>query len=149
MNSDCQKYLEDPEANAAHLATCAECRSVDEALRASSASGLGPRASVSSNALPIAPWEGASYRSWPLVAAGAISVAVIALLLFAATGTSPLEIIRGNVPSTQVVSSMFRLASGAVQNAPVTWQVGIAISFLIVNAIFIALLRRAPRGLDV
>ena len=149
MNPDCEKYLEDPDANAAHLATCAECRAVDEALRASSALGLEPRASVETNVLPLAPWEGAAYRSWPLVAAGAVAVAVIAALLFAATGTSPLDIIRGNVPSSHVIASMFRLAGGAVQNAPVSWQVGLAISFLVVNGIFIALLRRAPRGLDV
>ena len=147
MNPEsCQRYLEDPDANASHLAECAECRALSDALRASS--GLGPRSSVSSE-LPLAAWEGASYRPWPLVAAGAVAVAVIAGLLFAATGTSPLEILRGKIPSTDVIASMFRLAGGAVQHAPVAWQVGIGISFVIVNGIFIALLRRAPRGLDV
>lgn len=146
MNPDCQKYLEDPEANAAHLASCADCSTLNASLEPS---GALARASVPIDALPLAAWEGASYRSWPLVAAGAIAVAVIAALLFAATGTSPLEIVRGNVPSSQVIASMVRLAGGAVQNAPVAWQVGIAICFVIVNAIFIALLRRAPRGIDV
>jgi hypothetical protein len=146
MNSDsCQKYLEDPEANASHLAECADCRALADGLQAS---GLGPRASVTPE-LPLAAWEGASYRSWPLIAAGVIAVAVIAGLLFAATGTSPLELLRGKVPSTDVIASMVRLAAGAVQQAPIAWQVGIAICFLIVNGIFIALLRRAPRGLDV
>ncbi len=148
MNREsCQRYLEDPDANASHLAECAECRALADALHSSS--GLGPRASVDVGGLPVAPWEGAAYRSWPLVAAGAIAVAVIAVLLFAATGASPFEIIRGNVPSGDVIASLFRLASGAVQNAPVTWQVGIAVCFVVVNGIFIALLRRAPRGLDV
>jgi hypothetical protein len=147
MNPEsCQRYLEDPEANASHLAECADCRALDEALRASSV--LGPPSAVASE-LPLAGWEGAAYRPWPLVAAGVIAVAVIAGLLFAATGTSPLQILRGKIPSTDVVASMFRLAGGAVQSAPVAWQVAIAISFVIVNGILFALLRRAPRGLDV
>ena len=146
MNREaCQRYLEDPDANASHLDECADCRALAESLRSSV---LGPRASVVPD-VPLAPWEGASYRPWPLIAAGAIAVAVIAGLLFAATGTSPLEILRGKVPSSDVIASMFRLAGGAVQHAPLAWQVGIAISFVIVNGIFIALLRRAPRGLDV
>jgi hypothetical protein len=145
MNRDsCQKYLEDPEANASHLAECAECRTLAESLQAS---GLGPRASVDLRKLPLAAWEGASYRSWPLVAAGAIAVAVIATLLFAATGTTPLQLLRGKLPSGDVVSSLLRLRF--VQNAPLSWQIFIAIAFVAVNAIFIALLRRAPRGIDV
>ena len=146
MNPEsCQRYLEDPEANAGHLAECAECGALADGLKAS---GLGPRASVASE-LPLAAWEGAAYRPWRLVAAGVIAVAVIAGLLFAATGTSPLEILRGRVPSTDVIASMVRLFGGAVQSAPVGWQAAIAICFVVVNAIFIALLRRAPRGLDV
>jgi hypothetical protein len=153
MNREsCQRYLEDPEANASHLAECEECRLVDEALRADAlrtSSISDPRSAVDVGTLPVAGWEGASYRSWPLVLAGAVAVAVIATLLFAATGASPLEIMRGNVPSGDVIASMFRLAGGAVQNAPARWQLAIAVCFVVVNAIFIALLRRAPRGLDV
>ena len=148
MNREsCKQYLEDPEANASHLAECAECRAIAESLQAS---GLGPRASVDVKALPLAAWEGASHRAWPLVAAGAIAVAVIAGLLFAASGTSPLEILRGNVPSRDVITSILHLADGgAIQNAPLKVQILIGISFVLINAIFIALLRRAPRGIDV
>jgi hypothetical protein len=147
MNREsCQRYLEDPEANASHLAECADCRTLAETLQAS---GLRPRASDRRD-LPLASWEGASHRAWPLVAAGAIVVAVIATILFAAIGTSPFELLRGNVPSKDVVASILRLADGgAIQNAPVKLQVLIGISFVIVNAILIALLRRAPRGIDV
>lgn len=143
----CQRYLEDPEANAAHLAECRECRALAEGLR--EASILRPWVSVDVGGLPVAPWEGASYRAWPLVAAGAIALAVIGVLLFAATGASPIEILRGNVPSGDVIASMFHLAGGAVQNAPMRWQIAIFVCFVVVNVIFIALLRRAPRGLDV
>ena len=144
MNSEsCQRYLEDPDANASHLAECAKCGALAEALQAS---GLGPRASVVGD-LPLAPWEGAAHRSWPLVGAGVIAVAVIAALLFAATGSSPFEILRGKVPSGEVFASLLRLRF--VQNAPISWQIFIITAFVIVNGIFIALLRRAPRGLDV
>lgn len=139
----CQLYLKEPEANASHLAECAVCRELAETL----ASRIEAPA-VQIAAMPLAPWEGASHRSWPLVAMGVIAVAVIAALLFAAAGTSPLQVLRGNVPSTDVVASLLRLAGGAVRNAPVAWQVGIAILFIVINAIFFALLRRAPRGLD-
>lgn len=146
MNSDPhQKYLEDPEANASHVAECRSCRALAESLQSPIPASPGP----SVPQLPLAAWEGAAYRSWPLVLAGAIAVGVIAALLFAATGTSPLEIIRGKVPSADVIASMVRLASGAVQNAPASLQLGIVFAFIAVNAIFIALLRRAPRGLDV
>lgn len=146
MNREsCQLYLEDPEANAGHLAECAECRALAESFE----SQIPALQSADLRELPLASWEGASHRSWPLVLAGAIAVAVIAGLLFAATGTTPLQLLRGKVPSGDVVASMLRLAGGAVQNAPMGWQIGIVVSFLLVNAIFIALLRRAPRGIDV
>ena len=51
-NDECQRYLEDPEANAAHLQTCAECRAVSAAL--AEKSDVEP-ASIDVNALPLAP----------------------------------------------------------------------------------------------
>ena len=83
MNREsCQRYLEDPEANASHLAECAECRALADGLVEDSIpppSGQAGR--LSSTSLPLAPWEGAAHRSWPLVAAGALAVAVIAGLI--------------------------------------------------------------------
>jgi hypothetical protein len=149
MNREsCERYLEDPEANASHLASCEDCRAFDASLRDQS-SVLGPRSSVAPEAMPMAAWEGASHKSWPLVAAGLIALAVIAILLCAAAGTSPLEVLKGNVPSGDILSSMVRLAPGFIQNAPRSWQVFIVAAFVVVNAIFVALLRRAPKGLDV
>ena len=149
MNREsCQRYLEDPEANASHLAECAECRALADGLVEDGIPTLAGKAGrLSSTSLPLAPWEGAAHRSWPLVAAGALAVAVIAGLLFAATGASPLEIMRGKMPSGDLVASLLRLRF--VQNAPVSWQVMIFAAFLIINAIFIMLLRRSPKGLDV
>ncbi len=148
MNREsCQMYLEDPEANASHLDGCAECRALAETLdsRVNGSSALGPR---SADALPLAPWEGAGHRAWPLVAAGAIVVGLIAAFSFMVTGTSPLRLF-ANLPSADMIMSTLRHVGSAAQNAPGSWQLIVGVLFLIVNAIFIALLRRAPRGIDV
>ncbi len=144
MNREsCQRYLEDPDANASHLTECAECRALADSLLSSIPSA---RSSVVPD-LPIAQWEGAAHRSWPLVVAGAIAVGVMAALLLAANATSPLDLFRGKLPTADILASLARLRF--IQNAPPSWQIFIGVSFVIVNGIFIALLRRAPRGLDV
>ena len=137
MNPDCQKFLEDPEANAAHLATCEPCRALAATL--SEASGLGPRASVVE--LPLAPWEGASYRAWPLVVASLVIVGLLTVFLFVMTGASPLAFI-GDVPSAGVYVATLRHFGAA---APAL----IVALFVVVNVLFFALLRRAPKGIDV
>ncbi len=136
MNPEsCQKYLEDPEAHAAHLEECESCRALAESL---SSSVLRPRSSVE---LPLAAWEGASYRAWPLVLASVAAVGLLTVLLFAITGASPRAFISG-LPSAGVVVTTLRHFGAA---APAF----VAVLFVVVNAIFIALLRRAPRGIDV
>lgn len=143
MNDDCQRYLEAPEANAAHLATCAECRALSEAL------GLDVQAApVRVDALPLAPWEGASHRAWPLVLLGVVVLAAAALMLFAVAGSSPFLVIGDELGRLRVVRDVARLAGGAVIEAPLTWQIAIGISFVVVNALLFVLLRRAPRGID-
>jgi hypothetical protein len=143
MTDRCQHYLEDPERHAAHLAECADCRRMAEGL----AQSLDGRVRV--DMLPLATWEGASYRSWPLVLSAALAVIAIAAAFFAAAGSSPLKVAGMSMPSTDLLMSMVRLTSGAIQNAPTSWQIGIGISFVVVNALFIVLLRRAPKGIDV
>ncbi|HVS30118.1 MAG TPA: hypothetical protein VMS98_01570 [Thermoanaerobaculia bacterium] len=137
----CRRYLEEPEAHAAHLGQCAECRRVFGNLEVPV-----EHRPVRVEALPLAPWEGAGHRAWALVIGGSIGLAALAMALFAAAGVSPLQM---NLPSTDVVLSIFRLFSGAIQNAPATWQIAIGIAFVAVNALFVVLLRRAPRGIDV
>jgi hypothetical protein len=139
MNPEsCHKYLEDPEANEAHLVECEKCRALAETLAEQQASGLGPRASVE---LPLAPWEGASYRAWPFVVLCALLVGVLAAIVFVMAGTSPIAV-AGNLPSAGVIVSTLRHVGAAAPGL-------VAILFILVNAIFIALLRRAPRGIDV
>jgi anti-sigma factor RsiW len=151
MNSDCQKYLEDPEAHAAHLAGCERCRAVFEQLDAPIAEGRGIP-SVRIDSLPLAPWEGATHKSWPLVIGAILGVVAIAAGLFAIAGLSPItaltESVRANIPSVDLLGSMMRLAPGAIQNAPAGLQIAIAISFVVINALLFLRLRRAPKGID-
>ena len=139
----CRQYLEDPDAHTSHLSECASCRTLVDVLERPTETRA-----VKVDQLPLAPWEGSSHRSWPLVAGGALALLAIAAGFFAAAGASP-SAITDRIPSLGVVLSAFRLAGTALQNAPMGWQVGIAISFILVNALLFALLRRAPKGIDV
>lgn len=146
----CEDYLQDPEANAAHLESCAECRAIAEEL--DDAIAVAPRA-ISLDALPMATWEGASHRTWPLVAAGAVAVAILAVVLFLAAGISPLQgiarAVTSAVPSLDLMVNLSQLAGGALHKAPVAWHIAIAVSFVAINTILFLLLRRAPKGIDV
>lgn len=144
MTDRCQQYLEDPEAHASHLAECADCRRMAEALEHDLVG-----ASIRVDPLPLAPWEGASHRSWLLILGVTLAAIAIAAAVFAAAGMSPTQVAGMNMPSADLIMSMTRLASGAIRNAPTSWQIGIAISFVVVNALFFVLLRRAPKGIDV
>jgi hypothetical protein len=108
---------------------------------------------VDADALPLAPWEGASHRSWPLALAAGLAVLLAAVALFLVAGIAPLAGVAGAVaaavPSADLVLSASRLLGTGLQHAPLSWQVGIGAAFLLVNTIFFVLLRRAPRGIDV
>jgi hypothetical protein len=146
MNRDlCQRYLEEPEANQAHLATCNECRAVAQQLDAR----VLRAEAVRIDALPLAPWEGASHRPWPLIIGGALAIVAIAAALFSIADVSPVAVMLEEVPSLDLLMSIVRFAGGSIQNAPAMWQIGIVISFVAINIVLIVLLRRAPKGLDV
>ncbi|HKR65654.1 MAG TPA: hypothetical protein VJZ00_18125 [Thermoanaerobaculia bacterium] len=146
----CEDYLQDPEANAAHLATCAACRAIVEDL--DDAIDVQPRA-MNIDALPIASWEGASYRTWPLVAAGVAAVLILAVVLFLAAGTPPLKgmasALTSGVTSAEALANFFRLFGRGLHGAPAAVHITVAILFVIINTILFLLLRRAPKGLDV
>ncbi|MBK5259274.1 MAG: hypothetical protein JJE51_06755 [Thermoanaerobaculia bacterium] len=147
-SENCQRYLEDPEAHAAHLAECAECRTLFGELN-----DVVANRGVKLEVLPLAPWEEASHRPWPLILGIALGIVAIAAALFAMAGQSPLggfiNVIRNNVPSADLMASILRLAGGAVQNAPGPWQIAVGVAFVIVNAVLFLLLRRSPKGIDV
>lgn len=143
-DDNCRHFLESPEEHEGHLQRCPSCRALAETL------DDGPDVhSVSIPTLPMAGWEGATHRSWRLLAAVAIAIAAAAGVVLAMLGTTPLVLFRGRVPSADVLLSMATLAGGAIQNAPRVWQVLIVIAFVVVNGIFVALLRRTPKGIDV
>lgn len=143
MNDGCQRYIEDPEANASHLETCEACRELFGELDMP----VAEHRPISVDGLPLAPWEGASHRSWPLVVAGAVLLIGIAAALFAMAGISP-RVLFTTLPSMDVLASVIRGGGAFVRNAPTGWQVGIGIGFLVVNTLLYMLLRRSPRGVD-
>jgi negative regulator of sigma E activity len=150
----CEDYLHDPELNAAHLASCAACRAIADELDApiDMAIDVQPRA-LSLDALPLAGWESASHRTWPLVAAGVAAVVILAVVLFLAAGTSPLtgmaSALTSGVTSFEALSNFFRLFGRGLHGAPPAVHVTVAVLFVVINTILFLLLRRAPKGLDV
>lgn len=150
MTPDCERYLEDPEAHAAHVETCAECAAMFSEL--DSSIEIEPRP-MQLDALPMASWEGARHRTWPLVIAGALSVLVLAVVLFLAAAISPARgiarAVASEFPSVELLMNVTQLASGTLHNAPVTWHIAIAISFVVINTVLFLLLRRSPKGIDV
>jgi len=143
MNDRCRRFLEDPEANSSHLAECAECRALFDQLNTPVAD-----TAVDVMTLPLAPWEGASYRAWPLVLTGALTILVIALALCAAVGISPLRALTIGLNSGSGARTSILAAADAIRNASILWQVGFGALFLLVNTALVLLLRRAPRGID-
>jgi hypothetical protein len=141
----CEKYLEDPEANAAHLRTCAKCNAEVMAL-AEKADVALPM--IDLDALPLAPWEGSSHRAWPLVLGTAAVVAIVALALLDAAGMSPLHVVEGSLTSMEVLRTQLNRAATSLRSASLGAQVAFGAAFVIVNGLLIALLRRAPRGID-
>ena len=142
MTSDkCTRYFEDPEAHAAHLGECAECRAIQQQLDARVVNQP-----VRVDALPLAPWEGADHRSWPFVLGGALTIIGIAAALFAAASVSPIDLLVQSFRGSMTIArSLVGVGGGILETAPVL-VLGL---FVIVNAILFALLRRAPKGIDV
>ena len=144
----CEDYFEDPEKNVAHLETCEFCRAMED----ETDFAIEPRP-IAVDALPLASWEGASQRTWPLVGAGATSVLILAVVLFLAAGTPPIRgvarAVTSSVTSFEATSKFFQLFGSGLHSAPAVVHVAIAVGFVVVNTILFLLLRRAPKGMDV
>lgn len=145
----CEDYFEDPVKNAAHLESCALCRALDSD---EDVVEIEHRP-LNVDALPLATWEGASHRTWPLVAAGLVSILVLAVALFLAAGTPPLRGIAHAVTSSftsfEAASRFIQLLGSGLHSAPMLVHVTIAVLFVFINTLLFFLLRRAPRGIDV
>jgi hypothetical protein len=154
MKITCEQYLEEPEAHEEHLGECEACAAMFGELDAPLAALSGSEAgSVSLDALPLAPWEGASHRTWPLVIVGALSVLILTAVLFLAAGVSPLRgivhALLSAVPSLEILLDVSQMAGGALHRAPAAFHVAVAVGFVVINSLLFLLLRRAPRGIDV
>ena len=136
----CEEYLQDPDANAAHLETCEECRALEEELALPIEVQHRP---VRVDALPLASWESASHRTWPLVGAGVVSALALAVVLSAYAGISPLTVMTSSMPSLEALLTFLQLTGRAI-GAPM-----VAVLFVAINTILYFLLRRAPKGVDV
>ncbi len=136
----CEEYLQDPEANAAHLETCVECRALEEDLALPVEIQHRP---LNVDALPIAAWEGASHRTWPLVGAGVVSALTLAIVLSAYADISPMTVMKSSMPSVEALLTFLQLTGRAI-GGPV-----VAVLFVVINTILYLLLRRAPKGVDV
>lgn len=136
----CEEYLQDPEANAAHLESCALCRSIEEDL--GDEIEIQPRA-LNLDALPMASWEGASHRTWPLVIAGLVSSLTLTIILSAAAGISPVSAVTQSMPSIDALLTILQLTGNAMGKPLVV------VLFVAINAILFFLLRRSPKGADV
>jgi hypothetical protein len=141
----CQRYLEDPEENAGHLETCAECRAMNAALSANADVDAAP---ISLDSLPLAPWEGSSHRAWPLVLGAAAAVILIAFVLCDLAGISPMHVAESSLTSMEARRDILRNATEWLRAAPAAWQLAFGVAFIVVNALLVVLLRRAPRGID-
>ena len=136
------QFFEDPESNAAHLETCAECRAIFERLDLPIS-----HAAIRLDQLPLAEWEGASYRSWGYAVACAAAVLIIAVALCRAVGISPLRAVTLDGSLTQW-RTFLGSASAALRAAAIGWQIVFVCVVVAVNAVLVLLLRRPPRGID-
>src|SRR5258708_12315490 len=111
----CQRYLEDPEGNAAHPAECDACRLLASTLDDTS---VDLPAEVDVNALPLAAWEGAGHRPWPLVLSLAAGVFVLALMLCFAAGTSITRAVSSSAASFDIIRDLIRMPCDPAPHAP-------------------------------
>lgn len=138
----CQRYAEDPEGHEGHLAVCEKCRELDNAL-----STRVKNRPLDVTALPLAPWEEAAYRAWPLVIAGTVAVLAVAWALCSAAGISLLRAIVTGMSAAQLQGAI-TIAADGLRRASLVWHVAFGLGFVLVNTLLVLLLRRAPRGID-
>jgi hypothetical protein len=156
----CAAFMEDSERFASHPDECAACRKLvgelDQLDRDLAADRLEPVSTGSPKiveSLPLAAWEGAGFRSWPVAVASAAAILAIAVALFAMLGISPLEGVFQSIAAQLTRGFGYveatRHVAALLANAPAGFHVAVGVAFIAVNALFFYLLRRAPRGIDV
>lgn len=156
---ECDSFLEDPEAHAGHARTCESCGALRKDLdRIDSILDNGrlesiPARNLAAEAPPLAPWEGASDRAWPLVILSAAILLFAATAFFMLSGIAPIrgfaEAVSQSVfPRVNVVSVGTAWAR-TLQRAPAGIHLILGLSFIAINVLFVFLLRRQPKGIHV
>ena len=144
----CQRYLEDPEANAAHLAECEACRALAATLEVPAVEADTPPVTLDLNALPLAPWEGASHRPWALIVSLAGGVFLLTVVVCVAAGTSITKAVTSSTGTFDMLRDIIRMTGNAAPHAPVGWRIAAILLFFGINGVLVLLLRRPPRGID-
>lgn len=147
----CQQYLEDPEANAAHLEECDACRALEASLETppeSDVEAVALPSALDVDQLPVAPWEGAANRPWGLILSLASGIFVLAFVLCVAAGTSMTRAVTSSAGTFDMLRDLVRLTGDAAPHAPKVWQLGVLLLFFAVNGLLVLLLRRPTRGID-
>ncbi len=144
----CEEYLHDPEGNPSHLDSCPNCRLL--ALDLAAAVEIRERP-LNLEALPLAAWEGASYRTWPLVAAGVGIGNIVGdhvlpgRRIVASHGAA--QAVASGVTSFEALAKFVRLFGRGLHGAPPAVHITVGVLFVVINTILFLLLRRAPRGI--
>lgn len=150
MTARCEAFLENPEQHPQHLAECESCRRLESGL--SVQPDAERRVANLLSRLPVAPWEGAGHRAWGMVGIVGALVIAAAAALFLMSGHSPVDgfeaALRTLVPSFDVVSVTSSI-SALLEKAPRAFHLFVATAFVVVNLLFVFLLRRPPKGYDV
>lgn len=154
--NECEEFLADHESNPTHVESCESCReelrrleALDRGLEAAKLASGSSR--LSPDEFPVASWEGASTRSWIAVIAVAAIVVGLGLFGFILLGIQPVEgflAALSGAASSRYLLNVARSAPNFLAAAPIHVHVIIFIAFIVVNVIFVALLRRRLRGYD-
>ena len=153
----CDDYLANPAEGEQHLAGCERCRKVMEELDALDAELQSAGVVLKSPAipevasLPVAPWEGARERSWGAVLAAAVFVSLLSASGFLLLGISPLEGFLAALTSSFPGSGIPRVLetiSALLSRAPMRFHLLVLAGFVVVNVLFVLLLRRPTKGYD-
>jgi hypothetical protein len=150
MTRNCEQYLENPELSRGHLAECESCRRLEAWL------DVGPEGAARHDSilkrLPVASWEGAAHRSWPLAIITTLLVLIAAAAFFLIAGVSPAQgfaaSLRELAPRVDMVSVATSFAE-LLKRAPASFHLIVFSAFIAVNLLFALLLRRPTKGYDV
>lgn len=142
MNDVHAQFLENPEANMAHLDTCAECRAVFSQLDAPV-----DHKPVTIQELPLAGWEGASHRAWGFIVASAVAVLALAATLSVIANVPPARLLSATTSITEIRILIATFSTG-LRHAALGWQIAFGVAVIAVNSLLFLLLRRPPRGID-